>query len=229
MLKLISKNVWVMALMAAFFMASCDQAADVVTEETTEEFVDQALFVLQEQGNIGRNGCYELIFPITVEFPDGTTVTANDYEELGTAIKTWKEANPDATERPSFVFPIEVLSEDGEVISVASHEELRALKEACPGNYFGHHGPRGHRGKCNPCFEIVFPIDILFPDGTTAEAADRMTLKTLIREWKEANPDEEERPEIVFPIEVEMEEDGTIVTVNDLDELKALKESCGDD
>ena len=225
MLKLILKNFWAVAVLAMVFTTACNKADELISEETTEEFVDSALFTLQEQGNLGKYGCYELVFPITVEFPDGTSATANDYEELGTAIKEWKEANQDVEDRPSFVFPIEVVSEDGEVISVADQEELKALKAECGKGYFGKHGPRGHRGKCNACFEIVFPIDISFPDGTTAEAADRMALKTLIREWKENNPDVEERPEIVFPIDVEME-DGTIVTVNDLEELKALKESC---
>ena len=225
MLKLISKNVWVMALTALVFTTACNKVNDLISEATTEEFVDQALFTLQEQGNLGRHGCYELVFPITVEFPDGTTATANNYEELGTAIKEWKEANPDAIERPSFVFPIELLSEDGEVISVADQEGLRALKVACGGNYFGNHGPEGHGGQCKACFEIVFPINILFPDSTSAEVADRLALKTLIREWKGNNPDVAARPEIVFPINVEME-DGTIVPVNNLEELKALRGSC---
>ncbi len=68
----------------------------------------------------------------------------------------------------------------------------------------------------------MFPLTIQFPDGTTAEAADRAELKSLAREWKEANPDSEERPAIVFPIDVTLE-DGSTVTVNSKEELKALR------
>ena len=229
MIKLILKNAWMLALLATVTIISCDQTDDLtngfVDEQVTEAYVDQAVFSIQEEGNLGRRGCFELVFPVTLAFPDSTTATVENYEELIAAITAWKEANPGANERPNLVFPIEVISEDGEIIPVADRAELRELKRECRREYFNNNGPGGHHGNCTPCFSIVFPIDIAFPDGTAAEAADRMSLKQLVREWKQNNPGSEERPEIVFPIDVEME-DGTIVTVNSVEELKALKDGC---
>jgi len=229
MLKPLLKFSFLFAFISLTLLTSCNKEdteslnIENVTDEDlqdTQIFTAVALFELQDNASSGPHGCFELVFPITVEFPDASTAEVNDYDELKTAIQTWKEANPDATDRPTFVFPVEVISEDGELTSVNDHDELKELKRSCKKDRKG-------KGKCSdPCFEIVYPLTISFPDGTTAEAADRPELKTLIRAWKEANPDATEKPEIVFPIEVTMTDDGTTVTVNDKDELSALKESC---
>ena len=227
MLKRVLKYSWVIALFGIFLFSACnEESTDLLTEMTIiENFVDESLYRLQGDGNLGRFGCYELVFPATIEFPHSWTATVDSYDDLIYSLQEWKESNPDATERPSFVFPIEVLSQDGEVISVDSEEELKELKQECEVNYFGKHRSEGHNENCTPCFEMAFPITVLFPDDTTAEAASRDELKDLVREWKADNPDTTKRPKIVFPVEVEME-DGTIVTLYNKEELKELWESC---
>ena len=74
----------------------------------------------------------------------GEAITINDRSEVRAALQAWKEANPDATERPdvALVFPITVTLEDGTTASVNSEEELDALKESCP-----QEGRRGRRGQ----------------------------------------------------------------------------------
>lgn len=224
MLKQILKISWILPLALLSALTSCDKE-DTTTADAVDDYVDEVIFRMEESGNLGRFGCYELVFPITVVFPDASTQEVADYEALRDAIKDWKEANPDATERPTFDFPIEVLSEEGEVISVEDETALRELGAACGRRYFGGRGHRGHGGRCGSCFDLVFPITLQFPDGTTATAADRSEMKDLARSWREDNPDVEGRPELVFPIEVEME-DGTLVTVNNAEELRELKDSC---
>lgn len=212
------------------FTIACNKSS----ETTTEELIDQALYSAQERGGMGRFGCYELVFPATIVLPDGSNVTVNSYDEIKDALRAFFEANggggahPHHGARPhiSFVFPISVVNEDGEIITVDSDEQLRELRIACAGNTFGNHGPQGHGQHGLSCFEIVFPITIAFPDGTTAEAADRQALHQLIRAWREANPGATERPQIVFPLTVKMTDDGSLVTVNSREELRQLKEDC---
>lgn len=210
------------ALLSVLVFSSCENE---VTSSDTEEYVDEVVFRMEESGNMGKYGCYSFVFPISISFPDGTTADVEDYDGLKETIRSWKEDNPDATERPELGFPLEVLSEDGEVITVADKDELHELRMSCRRDFFQRRGHKGHGGRCQPCFEIVFPLTILFPDGTTAEAADRMALKDLAREWKENNPDATERPEIQFPVTVEYE-DGSTATANSKEELKTLKEEC---
>lgn len=230
MKKLLFKFSWVFALSASMLLTYCtkDDNLTSLDEFEVENFIGESLFSLQEEGNCGRFGCYEFVFPVSINFADGTTAEVSSYEELIETLRTWKENNPNAEEKPSLGFPLEVVSEEDEVITVADKEELRELKRECRRNFFGSHGPRGHRNRGQFCFDINYPLTLQFPDGTTAEAADRRALKSLAREWKQNNPEATERPEIVFPIEV-TQEDGSVVSVADKEALQALKESCSDE
>jgi hypothetical protein len=207
-------------------LVACNKSTDV----NTEELVDQALYSAQERGGMGRYGCYELVFPVSIVLPDNSTAEVTSYTEMKQTLRNYFQANGGQPGGPrpriGFVFPINVVSQDGEIITVNSEDELRALREACGGGTFGNHGPQGHGNHGLTCFDMVFPITILFPDGTTAEAADRQALHLLIRTWKHNNPGVQGRPQISFPITVKMDDDGSLVTVNSREELRQLKEDC---
>ena len=98
---------------------------------------------------------------------------------------------------------------------------LMELRRQCRRD-FGHHRP-GKGGR--HCFHLVFPLDVSFPDGTTATAEGPRELQHLLREWRRNNQDAETRPELVFPLTVEMQ-DGTQVEVESKDALAELKDSC---
>jgi len=168
-----------------------------------------------DRGN--RKDCFDLVFPVTINFPDGTSVTAQNDEELREAMKAWKEANPDAEERPEFDFPIDVTLEDGTTQTVADAEAFRALIASC--------GPRGGNGPRH-CFDLVFPVTMSFPDGSTVTAQNNEELREAMKAWKEANPDSEDRPEFVFPIDVTLE-NGTTQTIADAEAFRELIASCG--
>ena len=220
-------------------MVACNKSSEL----TTEELVDQALYSAQERGGMGRFGCYELVFPVVLVLPDNTTATVNSYDEMKATLRAYFEANGGPGQgghhgghhgggaqgnRPhiSFQFPISVISEDGTLITVNSEEEMRALRAECAGSTFGNHGPQGHGQHGLSCFELVFPITVEFPDGTTAEAADRQALHDLIRSWRQNNPGVPGRPQITFPLTVKMDDDGSLVTVNSREELRQLKQDC---
>ena len=209
------------ALALALFVA-CNKSDEV----TTDDAVDQALYSLQERGGMGRFGCYELVFPVTLTLPDGTTAEVDSYDEMKQTLRNYFDGGGNRRRpHPEFVFPISVVSQDGEVITVNSQDELRVLREACAGT-FDHHGPQGHGQHGLSCFELVFPITLQFPDSTTAQVGSRQEMREQVRAWHAANPGVHERPQVVFPITVQMVDDGTTVTVNNRDELRALKENC---
>jgi hypothetical protein len=199
-----------------------------------EDAVDQALYSVQERGGMGRFGCYELQFPVTIELPDSSTATVNSFDEMKQTLRDFFEENG-TTEHPhhghgfrpfiNFVFPITVVNADGELITVDDEQELRELRAACPGT-FGNHTHHGHGNHGLSCFEITFPVTIAFPDSTTAEANSRQEMMQLIRTWKQANPGVQGRPHMTFPLTVKMTEDGSLVTVNSREELRDLKENC---
>ena len=222
MLRQMFKNTFLLLLFTVVGFTSCDVLQEQLNldAESLQTFTEESVEVIERSASAGQMGCFEFVFPVTVNFPDESVVEVESYEELREAIQNWREAQGDAEVegRPELSFPLEVLNEAGEVISVADKSELRTLRRECRRDR-----PRG--GNCGRCFSVVYPVTISFPDETTAEAGSRREFKQLVRAWKRANPDSEERPALVFPITVELE-DETTVEVNSVEELKALKESC---
>lgn len=225
MLKNLMKLTWMFAAAAAlsFLFTACEKET-ATNSGDVDNYTDVTLFEMQERAGCGRRGCFEFVFPLTVAFPDGTEAEVEDYHGLREAVYNWKTNNPDATERPNLTFPIEVVSQDGEVISVEDGPALAKLRLRCRRS-FGPHRP-GHGGR--HCFRLSFPIDIAFPDGTTDTADRPRELQYLLREWRRDNPDAETRPELVFPLTVKTQ-DGEEVTVQSKEELQELKASCNEE
>lgn len=203
------------------FMTSCNSDEDTPTLIEEENFTQNAVTRMQGDA-VGRNRCLEFVFPLTIEFVDGTTASVESYQDMKSTIRTYFEENDvekTRENRPALVYPIEVVNQDGEVLSVNSKEELKQLKEdECPG--------RPGRGGCKgeACFELVYPISVDF-DGTVAAFDDRAAMKTAIRAYFQENGRDAERPTLVFPITVAYE-DGTTAEANSKEELRALKEAC---
>ena len=239
MLNHISKLSLFFVLTIAMIVTSCDKEG---VDELTENFTaDTELSTERAKkgdrnnrgGNKGNRGgtCFDLVYPLSISFPDGTTAEIADKEAAKTAKKAWKEANPDATERPSIVFPYDVQLQDDSVVTIDSEEALATLRETCGSDRGGDRGNRGDRenrgDRGNKCFMPVYPITIVLPDGTTANIADKAAKKAAIQAWKEANPDAERgtRATIGFPLTVELA-DETQTTLNSQEELDALKVTC---
>jgi len=203
-------------------ITSCTESDDV-TLESTQDYVFESIDALEAQGKIGRLGCYEFVFPVTVNFPDASSASADSYEALGQIISEWKESNPDAEEKPGLEFPVELTTDEGEIVTVESREELGQLRKECRREHRKGKGPR--RFFKRACFDLVYPVSIEFPNGSILEATSQSTLKNAIRAWKKSTDGSNGRPMLVYPVTVEYE-DGTQTTVNDRDELKALKDTC---
>ncbi len=204
-------------LAIGFMFTACEE--EVAITESVDNFVNNSVYAMHERAGVGKKGCFEFVYPISITFPDGSVAEIDSLRDLKMTIRAWKEDNPDATGRPELNFPLDIVTQDGEVITVDDSDELKELKRECKGRFGGPHGPN-----LRDCFDLAFPVTILFPDGTTAEVGDPMTLKQTLRHWKHDNPGATERPTLEFPLEVV--QDGDTLTVNSKEELHALKEEC---
>ena len=278
------KSMLILALFGfSAVMVSCDKEI-LNTEEIgiTENFVNQSVFEMQKMGNFGKFGCYEFVFPITIDFLDESTAEVASYEELRSTVATWKENNTAAEARPHLAFPIEVISEEGAITSVEDFNALGALKRACAKKFFENvnwedikgckrdgigggkpswagggkpagvgggrpagvgggrpaglggppNGPDGILGgrpgcmKGDLCFRLSYPVTIDYPDGSSETHDTHISLKQAVRAYRMDNQENESRPQLAFPLNVEME-GGTIQSVASQDALKELKDSCG--
>ncbi|MBI1226967.1 MAG: hypothetical protein GC192_17175 [Bacteroidetes bacterium] len=165
--------------------------------------------------------CFEYSFPINVAMPDGTTVAANSYEELDQVILTWFENHPnDTLNFPTIAYPIHLQLENGEIVTVNNDDEFYAVVEGC----YGGEGEGGFED----CFTFNYPVTIVFPDGSAPVINSDEELWTAVSNFFENNPNDPGEPTFQYPISVTLTEDGSVVTVNNDDELNAIFEGCYD-
>ncbi|MDC1516394.1 hypothetical protein N8385_01605 [Cyclobacteriaceae bacterium] len=81
----------------------------------------------------------------------------------------------------------------------------------------------GNKGALEDCFDFFYPFTLVMPDVSEIEISD-IEGWDLVKAWYEVNPEEEERPIFVFPLNILVEE--SEMTINDEDEFKAIAEGC---
>jgi hypothetical protein len=213
------------------FLTSCDK--DQIEEIDSFDYIEEmGLRVPGDENGKDRLGkkrphCFDLVFPVTIAIPNSTSEVANDAEELKEILMTWKQNNPGPqAERPEFVYPVDVvLKKDGSTFTLNNKEEMMELAKTCV-------RPKKHRKfpllmeRMDSCFTVNYPINVIFPDGSTEEVNDREELKTIFMTWKENNPGhQEEHPEISFPIEITLA-NGDVVVLEDMSGLSPIIKDC---
>ena len=178
--------------------------------------------------------CFSLVYPVSYLMPDGTTIEISaDDEESWTELKSWYDDNPNSDERPSLQYPVDIIYEidveegtqDVRVVTINSEDEMTSAKEECRemwGEYYGDWEER-------ECFELVFPVSYLMPDGTIIEiSADDEESWAEYKSWYDDNPESDERPSLQYPVEITYRtEEGTETQIiNSEEEMISAKEEC---
>ncbi|WP_152286135.1 hypothetical protein [Flavicella marina] len=168
------------------------------------------------------------VYPISVVFEE-ETIVINSEEEL----LALKPERPERPTRPELVFPVSVVTADGNV-EIADADAMKAYKETLeegvrPEFVFpisliideetvtvnSEEELEALKPERPARPELVFPVSVVTADGDL-EIADADALKAYAETLEEGV-----RPEFVFPISLIIDEE--TVTVNNEDELKALK------
>jgi hypothetical protein len=79
----------------------------------------------------------------------------------------------------------------------------------------------------NKCFDFVYPISYMMPDGSIITGNSEEEINQAIKTWYEANPGVKEKPVLQYPVDI-IYEDGTIITINNEEEMKNAYQNCGD-
>ena len=169
--------------------------------------------------------CFDLIFPITFEMPDGSTITVEtDDEEGWLDIKTWYDINQETDERPSIQFPV-VIFFDEEYMTIDNDEELRGAYAECQPER-----GRDREGLEVDCFGLIYPVSFTMPDGSTitVETDDEEGWNEL-KDWYDDNPGYEEvMPEFQYPVDIiyRTEDGDSSITINNEEEMVTAKDGC---
>lgn len=229
-----------LAVIAGFFTLSACNTEDLGSNAMgdVDALTDESTYALEQRGNLGRHGCYDLVFPLSIVFSDGSKVEVTSQDSLRHAIRAWHLANGGTKrEKPDFVYPIQVIAEDGSVIDVADKAALSALREACHKTHLDslcrrdslHHS--GFPKHDTLCFTLVFPIQVTKADGTIITINNPEDLKVQAKDEHKRGRGHGKKHgltnqfQLVFPVTVK-KSDGSTITVNSKEELKALREGC---
>lgn len=80
------------------------------------------------------------------------------------------------------------------------------------------------------CFTLVFPVEVSFPDGTTATVNSGTEMKQTVRDWVAAGGTivRGNRPMLVYPLDVQLA-DGTIETITERAGIRTILQDCRPD
>jgi hypothetical protein len=173
---------------------------------------------LQKTVSSVENGtiCFDFVYPITVELPDGNTLSANSMQELETIYEEWFQQNSTETLCPALSYPLQIVfGENGTIQTANNEEELIAIIFQCIEN----------EGDFDDCFSILYPVTILYPGGASASVNSDYELYQAYDAWEQANPNATEYPEMAFPITVQLA-DGTVQQAQSQEDIDALFEAC---
>lgn len=174
--------------------------------------------------------CFTLMFPVSFDMPDGSSVTIEADDEASWAeVKSWYDSNLDSEERPTMQFPIVILL-DEESVTIESQEEMRSAYQECNPKREGDWSR--DEDFDGTCFDLVYPVTYVMPDGSTiiVEGDDEDGWSDL-KDWYEENEYSEDKPELQYPVDITQrsEEGVTSITVNDNEEMESAKEDCRDE
>ena len=76
------------------------------------------------------------------------------------------------------------------------------------------------------CFDLVYPITLQMPANVTLTGSDEIDLWTKVRNWYVENPSIDESPQLVYPVEVILQSDGSLKTVENEEAIAGLGLGC---
>lgn len=102
-----------------------DEEYTVNNAEEMQRFRDAC-----EDRDVDRDrDCYEYIFPISFELPDGAIITI-EAEDGFEALEKWYEDNPTSDQRPQIQFPFEIKFGD-QILDITNQDELDRIHKDC--------------------------------------------------------------------------------------------------
>lgn len=203
------------------------EVVDIMDDGTVALFAPSELETEDIEGPTPKSGgkwrrrlarCYNLVFPLTVALPDSTTVVAEDLSKLREIAYRWRKANPDSMERPRIMFPYRVQLPNDEFIVIEDLMDLASVVYRCT-KRFRLPYPR------LVCYRLIFPVTIVFPDGTEKEVDGEEAYRIAVHRWLFNNPRGGEKVSIKYPFSIALN-DETVITIENFDQLKEVIEKC---
>ncbi|MDC0623491.1 hypothetical protein OAO94_06820, partial [Flavobacteriaceae bacterium] len=198
-----------------------------------------------EEENWSEFNCVELVYPITIESPEGENISFENEDSLNNYIESWYNTNNNEEFELVFVFPlsIEYFSETTDQLQtmiINSEEELgEFIEEYCLDDQDNDgeddNGDDEDIFSDYSCGEVVFPISIEDPNGVVFNSDNEESLLEYIEQWFIDNNcnsvDCDDDFEVVYPITLVYETENTVIstTIESEEMLEEMNEQYCDD
>ena len=204
-----------------------------------------------EEENWSEFNCVDLVYPITIESPEGENLSFENEDSLNNYIESWYNSNPNSNQEFELVFPlsIEYFSETTdqlETLIIYSEEELgEFIEEYCLDDQDNDgeddNGDDTDDGDDEDifsdysCGEVVFPISIEDPNGIVFNSDNEESLLEYIEQWFIDNNcnsvDCDDDFEVVYPITLVYETENMVIstTIESEEMLEEMNEQYCDD
>lgn len=227
-MKLKMKNIlflFLFACMSAVLVTSCSKENVIGPAQQVEEPFEPEVthtgntLMTRSAGNTDTTGlvldCVVIGFPFDLVDVDGQTYTA--FDEL--SFIDLLSITP-AIEFVDFVYPLDIIHENGNISQVNDAMELGELFAECvpAGGWSEDFFPAYLIDLDNSCLVLQYPLDLEDESGTIVTADSEEAFVALLAE----------KPyQFVFPISLE-DQDGLVFQANNVDELFSLLLSCNE-
>lgn len=107
---------------------------DVTLEDgTVQTLIDRdELNTIKDSCKRGKDKrkCFKLVLPVSFTMPDATIIDVAERADFK-LLREWRIANPDATEKGSLNYPVDIIYKDDTTATINDATEMTAAKEAC--------------------------------------------------------------------------------------------------
>ena len=195
--------------------------------------------------------CVDLVYPITIQSPEGENLSFEDENSLIDHIENWYGNNPDSDQEFELIFPISVeyfseTNDQLESLIIYSEEEMEEyIEEYCiedqDDDGVDDNGDDTDDGDDEDifydytCGEVVFPISIEDPNGVVFNSDNEESLLEYIEQWfidnNCNNVDCDDDFEVVYPISITYESGNDLITmaIQSEEMLEEMNEQYCDD
>lgn len=172
------------------------------------------------------NECFLIQYPIQGTTVLGEAVELTNDAELEKFLEEWEaeEERTDSELEPLIAFPFSVTLADGSIETIASYLDFDELLDTCEDDEHDCDDEDDH--EFAECFEFVFPVTLVLPDGFSVGIDSLPMLEEEVDAWYDANPEaEDEDFSFEYPITVEFEDESTEEILSNED-LERIEEQC---
>ena len=186
-----------------------------------DEYTINSINFLDSISNSGNYGCFDIVYPIKLIHRDIDSIEILSRVDLYNKIEKW-DINKEGS-FPTFVYPIIIISDIGEIFLINDSWELNRIVKEYASSEYKSLNQIEKKINLNPCYEILFPISCQISNqsskfyNTKKELIDELIQNYNLYEYSRLG-------KLKFPVKVFTND--KIIFIQKIPDYQILKKNC---